>query len=212
MNLQDPIQILILAHAGLGGLALLSGALALIGKKGAKLHRTAGKVFFYSMLASALAGILVAVLPGHENVFLICIGVFSTYFLLSGFSSLRYKRKNVDLLPDKVLATLIIVTGLVMLLYPVIMYGKIVIVLAVFGGVGLAFGIRDWLNFRKPENLRKIWLGLHLGKMMGAYISAATAFVVVNNVLPGIWNWFVPGILGSFVIAFWLRKVSPKRA
>jgi hypothetical protein len=48
--------------------------------------------------------------------------------------------------------------------------------------------------------------------MIGGFISATTAFVVVGNYFPGIYGWFIPGIAGSFIIAYWTRKVSLKTA
>jgi len=44
--------------------------------------------------------------------------------------------------------------------------------------------------------------------MTGGYISAVTAFFVVNEILPGLWNWFIPTLIGSIYIAFWMKKVS----
>ena len=46
MEIEKLARILIYLHAGLGGLALLAGAIALIVKKGAYYHRLSGKVFF----------------------------------------------------------------------------------------------------------------------------------------------------------------------
>lgn len=204
------IQALIWMHAGFGGVALLAGAAALLLTKGSNRHKKAGKIFFYAMLVSALLALVISVLPEHENGFLFAVGVFSTYFILSGYRSLRLKKKKPDLLADRLIAWAIIITGLLMVLYPIFALGKINIVLFVFGVVGLVFGIRDLKNFSAPESLRNKWLKLHLGKMTGGYISATTAFFVVNEILPGIWNWFVPGVLGSFLIAFWIRKVDKK--
>ena len=46
MELEKIVQIFIYTHAGFGGIALLTGAIALIAKKGNKLHKKSGKVFF----------------------------------------------------------------------------------------------------------------------------------------------------------------------
>ena len=84
-------------HAPLGGIALLSGGISLVSKKGSPLHKKSGKVFFYSMLLSAFSALVVSVLPNHKSPFLFSIGIFSSYFLISGILSLRYKRKAVRL-------------------------------------------------------------------------------------------------------------------
>lgn len=206
--MENIVQTLIYIHAILGGIALIAGAIALMVKKGLSTHKKAGKVFFYTMLISAFTALIIAVLPQHENPFLFSIGVFSAYFLISGYRSLNFKQKDFQLNTDKIIAYLIIFTGLSMLLYPLVFYGKLNVVLSVFGIVGLVFGVRDLMLFRQVEALRKKWLPLHLGKMAGGYIAAITAFFVVNNILPGLLNWFAPGIIGGFYIAYWIRKVG----
>ena len=212
MEIEKLARILIYLHAGLGGLALLAGAIALIVKKGAYYHRLSGKVFFYSMLVSAILALVIALFPNHENPFLFSIGVFSSYFLITGYRSLNFKRKDPNLTWDRIIAYLIILTGIVMVSYPILLYGNVNIVLLVFGIVGIVFGIRDIRIQGDPDLLRKSWMKIHLGKMTGGYIAAVTAFLVVNAVLPGIWNWFTPGIVGGFFIAYWMRKLGSTKA
>ena len=48
--------------------------------------------------------------------------------------------------------------------------------------------------------------------MTGGYIAAVSAFFVVNQILPGIWNWFVPGIIGSGYITYWMIKLNKKKS
>ena len=211
MGLEKFAQILIYIHAGFGGIALLTGSLALIVKKGNKVHKKSGKVFFYSMLTSAAVAFIISVLPNHESAFLFSIGVFSTYFLLSGYRSLNFKQKELDLKIDKIIACLIIAIGLIMILYPVILHGKLNVILLVFGIIGLVFGLRDIRLLKDIKRLRRSWLKLHLGKMTGGYIAAVSAFFVVNQILPGIWNWFVPGIVGSGYITYWMIKLNKRK-
>lgn len=208
MDLEQIIQVLIYTHAALGGIALISGAIALIVSKGSDLHQTTGKVFFYSMLVSALISFVIAVMPNHQNSFLFSIGLFSIYFLISGLRSIGFKQQDHNFTFDKILAVFIIITGIVMVLYPILTAGVINIILTVFGVFGAMFGVRDLYQLRDTNALRKLWLQLHLGKITGGYIAAVSAFFVVNNILPGIWNWFTPGIMGGFYIAYWIRKVS----
>lgn len=195
-------------HAGLGGLALLSGGIALGATKGKSLHRSAGKWFYYSMLASACLALVIALSPEHENPFLFSIGLFSSYFLITGYRSLRLKRTVDRLGVDKFYAFLIVLIGTGMMLYPLLLNGEINIVLLVFGAFGVISGIRDLWRFRQPELLQASWLKAHLGKMTGGYIAAVSAFLVVNQLLPGLWNWFAPSIVGSVFIAYWMRKVG----
>ena len=201
-------QSLIYAHIVLGGIALLTGGVALIVQKGSTVHKRSGRVFYFTMLGSAVVALVVALMPNHESPFLFAVGVFSIYFLLGGVRSLRFKRRDIDLTLDKTISVAVILTGIFMIGYPLVVAGKVNIVLLVFGIASLFFGFSDLRRYRQPEQLRKEWLQSHLGKMTGGYIAAVSAFFVVNDILPGIWNWFVPSIVGTAYIIYWNRKVS----
>lgn len=200
--------LILVVHAPLGFLALLAGAIALVAKKGSKIHKKAGMGFFSTMLVSSITALTISILPNHRNPFLFSIGLFSIYFLISGYRSIKFKRTNPSLLGDRLIAYCICLTGLSMVLFPAVVYLKFNVVLSVFGIVGLVFGIRDLRLFKEPNRLKRSWLKLHLGKMTGGYIAAVSAFFVVNQILPGIWNWFVPGIAGGIFIAYRIRKLE----
>lgn len=208
MNVADS---LIIAHAVTGGVALLGGLIALISKKGSPRHKVTGKVFYFAMLASAFVAIIVANMPDHESPFLLSIGIFTSYFLLGGRRAISYKNKDLNLTPDKIITYTMILCGLAMVAVPVIINRQLNIILSVFGIVGLAFAIRDLLIFRNLDNLKKKRLQLHVGKMMGGYISATTAFIVVNNLMqPVLLNWFLPSVFGTIYIIYWMNKLNGK--
>jgi uncharacterized membrane protein len=206
--MEKTIQILIYIHASFGGIALLAGLISIIAKKGNNIHRKFGLIFFYSMMLSGIIALIVAVLPNHENPFLFAVGIFSLYFVLTGNRALNFKRKNPDLKIDKLISVIMIATGVSMILLPIILTKSINIILVVYAIVGITFSISDLILFRNPERLRKEWLKIHLGKMLGGYISATTAFVIVNEFFPSFYGWFIPGIVGSFIIAYWMRKIK----
>lgn len=208
MELERIAQGIIFFHAFSGGVALLSGGLALSSKKGKKLHKTSGKVFFYAMLLSALSALIVAVFPDHENPFLFVIGLFSTYLILTGYRALVYEKRGVSLKVDQVISWSMLTIGLTMILFPVLLEGVLNIVLTVFGVIGIIFSFRDLMLYRDSKRLKQVWLKLHVGKMTGGYIAATTAFVVVNNVFPSIYGWFIPGVIGGGYIAYWMRKLK----
>ena len=208
--MEKTIQILIYIHAAFGSLALLAGLVSIIAKKGKNIHRKSGLIFFYSMMLSGIIAMIVAVLPNHESPFLFAVGIFGLYFVLTGNRALNFKRKNPDLKIDKLISIIMITTGVLMILLPIILTKSINIVLVVYAIVGIIFSVSDLILFRNPERLRKGWLKLHLGKMLGGYISATTAFVIVNEFFPSFYGWFIPGIVGGFVIAYWMRKMNKK--
>lgn len=208
--MEKTIQILIYIHAAFGGFALLAGLISIIAKKGKNIHRKSGLIFFYSMMLSGITAMIVAILPNHQSPFLFAVGIFSLYFVLTGNRALNFKRKNPNLKIDKIISIIMITTGILMILLPVILTKSINIILVVFAIVGIIFSVRDLMLFKTPERLRKGWLKLHLGKMIGGYISATTAFVVVNEFFPSLYGWFIPGIVGGFVIAYWMKKMNKK--
>ncbi len=211
MELEHIVQTLILLHVVLGSIALISGAIALIAKKGSPLHKKSGKVFYYAMLSSALLSFVISVMPNHENPFLFCIGLFSTYFLLGGYRCLRFKHNELNLRIDKIISCSIITISTIMILYPLIWLGKLNIILTVFGISGILSGLSDLKLFKDTTKVRSSWLKLHIGKMTGGYIAAVTAFFVVNEILPGIWNWFIPGVLGSIYITYQTKALDKKK-
>src|SRR5579871_6468870 len=68
-------------HIGGGAIGLVSGTLAAFARKGARLHRAAGTIFFVSMLAMAVfAGALAVAVPGQSSNLL---GAILTFYLVS---------------------------------------------------------------------------------------------------------------------------------
>jgi uncharacterized membrane protein len=208
--MENTIQVLIYIHATFGGVALLAGLVSIIAKKGKTIHRKFGLLFFYSMMLSGIIAMIVAVLPNHESPFLFAVGIFSLYFVLTGNRALKFKRKNPDLKIDKWISISMIITGFLMITLPIILTNSIDIVLVVFGIVGMIFSVKDLVLYKNPDRLRKGWLKLHLGKMLGGYIAATTAFVVVNQFFPSFYGWFIPGIIGGLIITYWSRKINKK--
>lgn len=209
-TMEQAIQILIYIHAAFGGIALLTGFISIIARKGSSLHKKFGLIFFYSMFTSGLIAMIVAFMPKHESPFLFAVGIFSLYFVLTGKRALNFKRKNPDLRIDRWISAIMIMSGVLMILLPIILTKSINIILVVFAIVGIAFSVKDLMLYKNTERLRKAWLKLHLGKMLGGYISATTAFVVVNSFFSSIYGWFIPGIIGGFFIIYWIRKLNKK--
>ncbi len=209
--MENTIQIFILIHAAFGGIALLAGFVAMIAKKGFKVHKKSGIIFYFAMLFSAIIAMFVSFLPNHESPFLFAVGIFSMYFVLTGKRALKFKFINPNLQIDKWISRIMIITGILMIFLPLIFSKSLNIILCVFAIVGIVFSVRDLILYKNPERLKRSWLKLHLGKMIGAYIAATTAFVVVNQFFPSFYGWFIPGIIGGFFISYWMRKINGKK-
>lgn len=198
---------LIYVHAASGGLALLAGIFAVFAKKGERLHKKSGKVFFFSLFISASLAVIVSLIPSNFNPFLLAIGVFSLYLLLSGYRALGYKKLPPSLTIDQTISGVMLISSILMIVLPLVNHQQLNIVLTVFGGIGLFSAIRDFRLYQNPQKLKKNWMQLHLGNMLGAFIASVTAFLVVNEFFPPLVGWLGPTVLGSLYIAYWNRKL-----
>ena len=211
MKLEQLVQIGIYNHAALGGIALIAGTFLLFLKKGTARHKLLGRVFYFAMLISCMLSLVISALPGHHSPFLFSIGIFSIYLILTGKRAVNYRKKTQkDLGVDKAISWVMIVTGIAMIFGYPLYSGSFNVILGVFGLIGLLLSGRDLYLYKDIQELKKRGLRLHIGKMMGGYIAAFTAFFVVNEVLPGMIGWFLPSILGSICIRYFLRKFPVK--
>lgn len=87
------------------------------------------------------------------------------------------------------------------------------IVFLVFGLLGLRIVKTDFSAFRGKLDIQNTWLIIHIQRMIGAYIAALTAFLVVNNkILPGYIAWLLPTVILLPLIIIWTKKYTVKRA
>ncbi|MHA4894007.1 hypothetical protein ACXZ1K_04590 [Pedobacter sp. PWIIR3] len=204
----DLFNLLLTLHITGGAISLITGAVVILLKKGGKLHKIIGLIYFYSLLLASLVSFPMCFL--HPNLFLFIIGVFTSYMLLTG---IRYQKKtgsgSVNVY-DWMLSTIMLFfgSGFIVLgainLFNGINFG---IVLLVFGSISLAFVLQDWRNYKGKSPIRNFGLTTHLQRMIGSYIAAATAFLVVNNtVLPSILAWLLPTVILSPLIFWWTKK------
>ena len=213
---EDLIRYLIYAHATFGGIALLSGFVALVTPKGNTLHRRGGKIFYYTMLAGAFLAIIISNLPNHKSPFLFVIGIFSSYMILSGKRILSLKklyRGEKAKTKDFLLPTLMSLTATAMLFYGIKMKSSgddNGIVLIVFGAIAGIMAASDIRLLRSKPTDKKFWLYQHISKMTGGYIAAVTAFIVVNQFLPGLWGWLTPTVIGTLYIFYHQTRFRKK--
>ena len=228
MNIDEEIiRILILLHAIAGGISLLSGSMALIFKKGSKPHRISGWFFYSAMLLGCSLALVISNCANHQNFFLFIIGVFSLYMILTGIQYLQAKR----ILQQKVFSFFGLLSAIMLFFVICFFYlgiGQIIgnkllpyfpqlsspskgIIMIVFGFFGTLFLRDDVRWFRGKETEGSFWLASHLTRMTAAYISAFTAFLVVNNkILPGIIAWLLPSAIGVPVIIYHRNKLMKK--
>ncbi len=185
-------------------------------KKGSKPHRLAGKIYFGGMTAVFMGAVIVAI--GHHKDFLLMVGFFSYYLTVRGYRILSLKKLNQGQRPVPLDWLIISVSGV--FIVALVGYGIWLLLKGngmgipaiVFGGIGSIFLISDVKNFIIPSKEKMHWWFTHIGSMGASYISATTAFVVVNIQLPqyGWVLWILPTIVGSILIAVTIRKYKVK--
>lgn len=203
-------KILLYTHIASGGLALISGITPMLLEKGGKIHKRAGTVFVYAMFTASFSAFVLSIMT--NNSFLLAVAVFSFYMNYTGYRALRnraFKYVWYDWLASVVSASL-----------GIYMISTRNTVLLVFGGILALMVIQDlYKQFKGDEAIREARrqrVILHIGRMVGTYIAAFTAFVVVNvkNVKPWWLPWLLPTLIGVPFIFYWAgqwrKKLQPK--
>jgi hypothetical protein len=221
----DATMLVYVLHIGGGTVGLFSGAIAAVARKGGRLHRTAGNVFFVSMLVmAAFAGYLAVVVPGQiANLF---GGAFVFYLVVTAWLAAWRPAGSIGM-PEKIafaailcfflpfaVLTFQVATGYsflfkdaapirgpeVVALY--VMTFVIAIAAASDAKVVLAGGIRG------PARLAR-----HLWRMCVA-LTMATGSAFTNGLprlLPGPMHvtgiYFVPMLLPLGLLLFWMIRV-----
>ena len=209
--METTFTILLIIHIISGSIGLFTGTVNLIRKKGDKSHKMIGLFFLYGMLINGIAGILMTLI--HSNPFLFIVGIVSIYMVATGQRYLALK----DLLKGDKAKSIDWILSSIMLLFGIsfVVYGMLLlyssenfgIVLLVFGFISISMVYQDFKNFEGKSSIKNFWLLVHIQIMMGSYIAAMTAFIVVNNtILPEIVAWLLPTVIVTPLIIKWSRK------
>lgn len=208
-------QSFLYTHILFGSITLLCGLIALIVRKGHRLHIQSGKIFYWSMVLVAITSFVLAIIK--FNPFLLAIGIFTLYMNVRGRRYIFYNRlinsytpKAMDTWP----VYIGLVTSIFMLLFPLyyrFLYGDSnIFVLAVFGLI-LLLNVRTDLKILKAnktfEPNNKLWISKHIGMMTGAYIASTTAFLVnAVHIEPSWILWLLPTLIGVPYIFISIKK------
>jgi uncharacterized membrane protein len=204
-------KIFLTLHIVSGSLGLLSGTFNMFWKKGDRTHRIVGKVFFYSMISTAISALTLSIIkPNH---FLFIIGIFTFYLVVTGTRYLKLKRLLINQKPSPLDWTLVyamLTFGLVFIAYggyQISIKSNAGVILCIFGIISLLLVRQDFKIYKGNTKDSNYWLLQHITRMVAAYIAATTAFLVVNNnVLPGVIAWLLPTVIGTPLIRVWVKK------
>lgn len=198
------VQLLLYLHIVSGAASLLFGLINLLMKKGGLTHRRMGRVFVFSMFVAGLSAIGLATIK--SNFFLLFVGIFSLYLTLAGFMYIRHPY-NPRLIRSVAIVMLIAGVALMSFGLMKLQEDNFGIVPMVFGGIGALLASMDLKAGPADYKSRSV---RHLQRIIGAYISTCTAFLVVNIQLPaGVPSfipWLLPTALLTPYIAYWSKK------
>lgn len=204
-------------HIIVGTLGLITGTINIIGKKGGQIHRIIGKIFLYSMLTVSVSAFVLSII--HPNYFLFIVGVFTLYLVSSATRYLYLKQLINHQKPiwiDWLLTYFMFAFGMAFIVfgsYHLFHKNTFGVVFIVFGGIGLKMVFTDFKNFKGKVAVANTWLMVHIQRMIGGYIAALTAFLVVNNqILPGYIAWLLPTVIFAPVIYYYCSRYRVKLA
>lgn len=210
---------LIISHVVAGVTTLFSGLLAaFVGKKGGKLHRQVGRVFYWSMFWIFISALLIISFV-RFNAFLLVIAVFSWYMTFSGVRVLKMK-KTMKAKPIDWIAVIITLVAGIAFIGMGLNYQLQESWSSVVGYLCFFFGFfttqTAWENikgFRRGVDQEKMWWWFaHMNSMCGALIASITAFAVQNGQifkLPSemMWlPWVIPTLVGAPLISYSMNK------
>ena len=189
-------DVLLGVHVVSGSVALVSGPVPMLARKGRRLHRRSGDVYAAAMLATAASAFALAAVTGNE--LLLMIAVFTTFLLFNGVRAILFRRgRRAPSWVDD--AVCVLTAGFsVWLLWQSAGSGDVTRV--AFGLGGCVLTARQWRLLRNP---RTDWLVAHLSGMGAAYIATVSAFLVVNlQFVPQYIPFIGPTLIGTPLIAW----------
>jgi hypothetical protein len=187
----------ILLHILGGTVALVAGFLALITRKGGRLHTRTGRLFIYAyfvIVVTAIVGIVVF----EFRSFLAVATIASSYDVFAGYRAIRLRGRRPQ--PPDIFASVIAFAAPGVFVFAIHFLHKPWspgLTWSVLGGILLLSGY-DLLRLWLPRHwLERVWVQEHLYKMLAAYIAitATAAATILPRFMP--WSALVPVVCGE---------------
>lgn len=212
----------LLIHIATGGLALVFGAVALLVKKGGSIHRRAGVVFVYAMLAMGISASILGDVVG---------GLLSAYFVVTALTTVRRESQWTRWTNNGALALVVILlvgtwsTGVQAFRTPGLSSGGVpyrtIGVMSFFLGVCMslaAIGDVRVMRFGALKGAPR--LKRHLWRMCIALFIAAGSFFsirervarVLPDPFPSLPMRILPILVVFAAMLYWLWKLRGRRA
>jgi threonine/homoserine/homoserine lactone efflux protein len=195
-----------IAHVVFGTAVLLLGPAALLLRGRLGVHRVLGISFVVAMAVVILTAGFMWQKPHH--LFLLFLDAIAAYLVFYGYRSLRRTQernsRRARALDATVWALLVADSAAVVWIAAAgstAIVRDIALVLFALGAIGFVFAAFDLKGLATGWSRRRR-LSNHFTGMIAAYISAVTAFCVINlHGVPMFLRWFVPSAIGTLVIS-----------
>jgi hypothetical protein len=177
-------NVFLIVHVFAGFIALSSGTVIMLMRKGGAKHVKLGRVFFWSMMLVVFSALYLAITK--NNGFLLGVGLFVFY---QAFAGMRSAVKHE--IPFNFWDSIVLIIALLNAVFMVSTGNIILLVFGIISFTLVGVDLRAYYAQYKQKTLPKLaWLRRHIGMMVGAYIGTFTAFLVVNIQLDG-YQWLV---------------------
>ena len=211
-------------HIGGGAIGLVSGAVAILARKGGRLHRWAGNLFFASMMVMASLAINLAfVVPDPANIF---IGAFAGYLVATAWLTVRRAPGGIGraekvglglaacLCGPFTILSFQLATGLPPLFKSTVAFeGPVLIAIYSFTAILIIAAISDAKVVLSGGISGAPRIARHLWRMcLGLTLAAGSAFTNgFARLLPGPYHvpqaFFLPQFLPLGLLVFWMIRV-----
>lgn len=219
--MQAFVQYTLYLHILVGSIALLSGATAIFSTKGKTLHRKSGRIYFWTMTAVFVTGIIVA--GFRFNRFLFLIAFLSYYSVFAGVRFLKLKKLYRGQKPmwydwsagviNTVANFFFVGLGVYYLIFTDAQLGVVLLTLG-FGIGGLMISYTNMYPLIVRPTKPYHWYLAHIGNMMGGYIATFTAFLSTMVTRFELMNPYLafalPSLIGIPLLIYWQHRTERK--
>lgn len=207
------VSIVVITHIVAGALSLAAAPVAMAVRKGSRVHKVSGRIFFWLMTWVFVPALFLSVVKWIP--FLLMVAVFSYFNVAVGYRAVFLKNASAVKWFDWCIVLIALVFNAAMTVYGatlVICSGATIGYVSLFFGVGGGVLIvQRLLNLIKPPQDKHAWLYNHIGHMLGGFIGSCTAFSVVTlYFLPGFIAWVWPSLVGFPLLSVWIRYYKNK--
>src|SRR5258706_3216522 len=213
---------LLFLHIGGAAVGLVSGSVAILARKGARLHRMAGNAFFVAMLTMSGVGAVVAPFLPKEQVPNTLAGVFTFYLVATAWVTVRRRPGEIGRFEVVALlaALAAVVTGVAFGWMnahgPHPLRGPEGVASYVFAAVAALASACDVAMIRRGGVSGAPRIARHLWRMSVALLIAAGSFAGQPKAIPeflrGSPMLFLPMLAVLVLMIFWLIRIRATRS